>query len=280
MDRAAAAAPEIRAVDTGTVDRTRDLAWLADRQLLLLAAGRAASRRSAGCRATGCARAMAGRRELLALPSPEIADLVRNDPLGLFDLLRADLGGAQAGVNLGVTEGGYVTPRWHAAGSSSRDPARPPFDTAFSQRAVRSARAASASERGAPPPAPTPRTKPRPPLQVEFAGGHRIAVETEARGQAREHLEHDRIARADPAAAVRGLPQRRGWSRSAPLPSALALAIVLGALGLTGATLSAAATASAAMLFGLGIDGVVLLYVAYTRFAASGGAADGRRSAV
>ena len=35
-------------------------------------------------------------------------------------------------------------------------------------------------------------------------------------------------------------------------------------LGLAATTLSAAATASAAMLFGLGIDGVVLLYVVHT----------------
>ncbi len=49
-----------------------------------------------------------------------------------------------------------------------------------------------------------------------------------------------------------------------PLPSALALLVVLGGLGLMGATLSAAATASAAMLFGLGVDGVVLLYVVHT----------------
>ena len=38
---------------------------------------------------------------------------------------------------------------------------------------------------------------------------------------------------------------------------------MLGILGFTGATLSAAAAGSAAMLFGLGIDGVVLLYVAH-----------------
>jgi hypothetical protein len=49
-----------------------------------------------------------------------------------------------------------------------------------------------------------------------------------------------------------------------PLPSGIALAVVLGLLGIAGATLSAAATASAAMLFGLGVDGVVLLYVSYT----------------
>ena len=38
---------------------------------------------------------------------------------------------------------------------------------------------------------------------------------------------------------------------------------MLGALGFAGAKLSAAATGAAAMLFGLGVDGVVLLYVAH-----------------
>ena len=47
------------------------------------------------------------------------------------------------------------------------------------------------------------------------------------------------------------------------LPSALSLVVVLGALGFAGAQLSAAATGAAAMLFGLGVDGVVLLYVAH-----------------
>ena len=55
------------------------------------------------------------------------------------------------------------------------------------------------------------------------------------------------------------------------LPSGLSLLVVLGALGFTGAKLSAAATGAAAMLFGLGIDGVVLLL----RRAASSGC--GRR---
>jgi predicted RND superfamily exporter protein len=54
------------------------------------------------------------------------------------------------------------------------------------------------------------------------------------------------------------------------IPSGASLLIVLGILGLTGATLSAAATASAAMLFGLGIDGVVLLYVGHSLSLAEG----------
>ena len=55
-----------------------------------------------------------------------------------------------------------------------------------------------------------------------------------------------------------------------PLPSALSLVVVLGILGFAGATLSAAATGSAAMLFGLGVDGVVLLYVSHRLALAKG----------
>ena len=67
---------------------------------------------------------------------------------------------------------------------------------------------------------------------------------------------------ADSAAAVPRLPQL--WLVGVgSLPSALSLVFVLGALGFTGARLSAAATGAAAMLFGLGVDGVVLLYVAH-----------------
>ena len=73
-----------------------------------------------------------GRRAMLAVPSPAIASMVRHDPLGLYDLLREQLGGAQAGINLGVTEGGYV-----ASDLRSRlliaKPAQPPFDADFSR---------------------------------------------------------------------------------------------------------------------------------------------------
>ena len=73
-----------------------------------------------------------GRRAMLAVPSPAIASMVRHDPLGLYDLLREQLGGAQAGINLGVTEGGYV-----ASDLRSRlliaKPVQPPFDADFSR---------------------------------------------------------------------------------------------------------------------------------------------------
>ena len=49
------------------------------------------------------------------------------------------------------------------------------------------------------------------------------------------------------------------------LPAALSLLVVLGGFGFLGSRLSAAGTGASAMLFGLGIDGVVLLYVAHLR---------------
>ena len=99
--------PGIVRVDTGRVDESRDLSWLADHRLLLLDddhLGRALSRFSGD----GLVASLRGRRALLAVPSPAIASMVRHDPLGLYDLLREQLGSAQAGINLGVTEGGYV----------------------------------------------------------------------------------------------------------------------------------------------------------------------------
>ena len=99
-------------------------------------------------------------------------------------------------------------------------------------------------------------------LRVEMAGGHRIAVETEA------FIRRESIVNTFGSLALI-LPLLYFVFRSTwlvvvgSLPSALSLIVVLGILGFTGATLSAAATGSAAMLFGLGVDGVVLLYVSH-----------------
>lgn len=256
-------APEITRVDTGLADRARNLSWLADRQLLLLGEDTlpvALSR----LRGDAMRPALRSRAELLALPSPAVADMVRQDPLGLYDLLRQRLGGAQAGVNLGVAEGGYVTPDSRARLVIAH-PARPPYDTVFSRALaarledIRQSIAGSQAAAGDP----SASDELLPPLSVEFAGGHRIAVETEAVVR-RESI----VNTAGSLALI--LPLlflvfRSLWLVAVgPLPAGASLVIVLGLLGLSGTTLSAAATASAAMLFGLGVDGVVLLYVTHT----------------
>ena len=108
-----------------------------------------------------------------------------------------------------------------------------------------------------------------PALRVEMAGGHRIAVETEA------FIRRESIVNTLGSLALI-LPLlyfvfRSPWLVAiGSLPSALSLIVVLGILGFTGATLSAAATGSAAMLFGLGVDGVVLLYVSHRLALAKG----------
>jgi predicted RND superfamily exporter protein len=270
------AAPEIGRVDPGVVDRSRDFAWIADRQLLVLK-GRPLDEALARLRPRGMMDAVAARRELLTVPSPDVAELIRQDPAGLFDLLRDALGGTQAGFGVGVGGGGYVTPDGQSRLIIAR-PTRPPYDVEFS-RALSArlqeieASIGHAATSSSQPADATDDADPRPPLAVGFAGGHRIAVETEA------FVRRESILNTVESLALilplLFLVFRSAWLVAVgSLPSALSLIVVLGALGFSSATLSAAATGAAAMIFGLGVDGVVLLYVAHRLAVAENPAAD------
>jgi predicted exporter len=259
--------PAITRVDTGLVDPSRDLTWLADRRLLLLSTDDGRLERALDrFHGEALRESLRQRRSLLTVPSPSVVQMVRYDPLALFDLLREELGTSQAGVNLGATEGGYIS-----ADGRSRlliaKPSAPPFDAEFSRRLMTSVESStavalqSAQREGG--------DEERPPLQVQFAGGHRIAVETES------VIRRESIMNTAGSLALI-LPLLFVVFRSpwlvvvGSIPSAVSLLLVLGMLGAAAATLSAAATASSAMLFGLGVDGVVLLYVAYTHAVRSG----------
>ena len=256
------AEPAVGRADAGTPDETRDWSWLADRQLLLLSDKRLEAA-LARLRPGGMRSALLESRSLLAVPSDDVAGLVRQDPLGLLALLRDELGGAQAGLNLVGTSDGYTSPDGTRRLVLSR-PARPPFDSAFSRDLLERLDAMRGAARR--------KGDSRPPMDVAFAGGHRIAVETEI------VVRRESIASGVGALALI-LPLLYFVFRSAwlvtvgALPSALSLAAVLGALGFAGAALSAAATGAAALMFGLGIDGVVLLYATHHQ-AQAGGAAD------
>jgi hypothetical protein len=253
-------APEIARVDAGIVDRTRDFGWLADRQLLVLhdrylheALGRLSPE--------GLPKAVASRRELLTVPSAEVAQLVRQDPAGLFELMREAIGGAQAGLTLGVSADGYVTSDGRSRLVIAR-PRRPPYDAEFS-RALDARLTAIAASVSATTAAGLhgDNDDSQPPMRVEFAGGHRIAVETEA--EVKSQTVWNTVGSLVTILPLLFIIFRSLWLVTVgALPSGLSLLVVLGALGFTGAKLSAAATGAAAMLFGLGIDGVVLLYVA------------------
>jgi predicted RND superfamily exporter protein len=246
------AAPEIDRVDAGMADESRNAGWLADRQLLLLD-DRTLDEALNRLRPEGLSAAVASRRELLTLPSSNMADLVRHDPAGLFELTQKALGG---NAPIGI-DGGYVTPDGSSRLVIAR-PNRPPYDAEFSRALDARLRGIAAQQ-----------IQVEPVLRVEMAGGHRIAVETEA------FIRRESIVNTLGSLALI-LPLlyfvfRSPWLVAiGSLPSALSLIVVLGILGFTGATLSAAATGSAAMLFGLGVDGVVLLYVSH-RFAVAKG---------
>jgi hypothetical protein len=251
--------PEIIRVDGGVADRTRDFNWLADRQLLLFR-GPALDTALGRLRRAGIERAVAESRELLAVPSPDVAALVREDPVGLLTLLRQTLGNSTALPNLATGLDGYVTSDGSRRLILAR-PARPPYDAEFSRALTARLHAVEQDMAGRNArDADDPGQEPLPPLQVDFAGGHRIAVETEAIVRRESILN-------SVGSLVLILPLLFIVFRSlwlvlvGPLPAALSLVIVLGVLGFLGTRLSAAGTGAAAMLFGLGIDGVVLLYV-------------------
>src|SRR5262245_20265650 len=117
-------APEIARVDPGVADGSRDFGWLADRALLILP-GRLRDEAIRRLSSGGMAEAVAARRDLLTLPSAQTADLVRQDPVGIFNLMREGLGGAQAAVSMGVGPDGYVTPDGRSRLVIAR-PTRPP----------------------------------------------------------------------------------------------------------------------------------------------------------
>ena len=255
-------APEIARVDAGVVDRARDFGWLADHQLLVLH-GRLLDEALRRLTPDGMRAAVAARRELLTVPSPEVADLVRQDPAGLFDLVRDALGGAQAGFSVGISADGYVTPDGHSRLVIAR-PKRPPYDAEFSraldarlreiEQAIGGAAAGRHRRRQT-------RSRGRR-CSVQFAGGHRIAVETEAVVKRESIL--NTVGSLVVILPLLFIVFRSLWLVTVgSLPSLLSLVVVLGAIGFTGAKLSAAATGAAAMMFGLGVDGVVLLYVAH-----------------
>ncbi len=274
------ALPEIERVDAGLFGEGRDWRYLADRVLLVLSPERAkeALDRFGAARLPG---QVASARELLGVPSPEVAAMVRQDPLGLFMLMRDQLQGAAASATIDASRGGYVTKDGRSQLVLAR-PRRPPFDIDFSQQLFNQlARIERESFGATPHPALSPpagrgtmkMTRPLPPLKVTFAGGHRISIETER--EVRAETVWNTVGSLAVILPLLFIAFRSPWLVAVgPLPSALAILMVLAMYAVAHVTLSAAATGAAAMLFGLGIDGVVLMFVAFRQGISEGKSAD------
>lgn len=253
-------APEIAQVDAGVADETRNFSWLADRGLFLLR-GPALDAALARLARDGMATAVASRRELLTLPSSQVVEMVRQDPIGLTEIIGAALGSAAPGLTARAAAEGYLSEDGRHRLVMAQ-PRHPPYDSAFSHALGNRLQSIDTTVRAGAAARESLRVDVLPTLEVAFAGGHRIAVETEA--IVRRESIFNSIGSLALILPLLFVAFRSLWLVVVgALPSALSLIVALGVLGLTGATLSAAAAGSAAMLFGLGIDGVVLLYVTH-----------------
>ena len=254
------ASPDIAHVDSGFFGSGHDWSYLADRQLLLFDTRRlpeVIERLSPD----GMARALARSRELLTLPSEPLKALVRQDPVGLLPLLREQMSGGRA-LPVDPTVEGYVS-----ADGRRRllivEPTEPPYDTAYARRVLRQIDEARQALRAAPSDGwedDEPRVTAPP--RVEVAGGHRVAIETETLVR-RETIRNTAESLVAVLAILLVALRSPLLVLYGGVPIALASVVVLGLAAALAIPLSPAASGSAAMLFGLGVDASVLLFLRY-----------------
>ncbi len=256
---------EIGTVDADVFDPGKDWSYLQERTFALI--GPSAARAALGrLDEAGMREALLRSRELLATPSPAVRQLVQSDPLGLFSLVRDHFAGGGALTSIDVSRRGYFS-----SDGRSRlvlaTPTGPPFDSEFSHRLFErlagieaDARGEIAAAAGASGP---------PVLDIAYAGGHRIAVETEAIIKREATL--NGVTSVAAILLLLWLVFRSPWLFFVgAIPMAVATLGTIAINGLIRDQLSAAATGTSALLFGLGIDGLVLLYARYLEESESG----------
>ena len=169
------ALPEIARVDAGAFDPAKDWRFVQERTFALLGPDETravvSQLNDAGIRTS-----LERSRELLTTPSGDVQRLVQTDPLGWLPRLRDHFAGESAFSAIDMTRQGYLAPMV-AAGSSSRPlpvrrstvPSRIDFSTGCRRSKLMRGASATAGDPSGPLS-----------LRVEYAGGHRIAVETES----------------------------------------------------------------------------------------------------
>jgi len=260
-------APEIESVDTQLFEPGKDWSYLSDRELYLLGTDGAAAA-LARFRSPRLDVEIAHARGLLSVPSPQIKALVQQDPLGLLTMLRDRMGREKNVVSFDPAQEGYVSQDGYSRLIVVK-PKGPPFDTDFCKALFRRLSAVEATAR----------------REVAAADADAAAVTIQAAGAYRVSLEAEQLIRREGIVNSIGslvllllvvfAVFRTPWVMlygCAPL--ALAAVLTLGINGLIQGSLSPATSGSAGMLFGLGIDGVVLLYLRYLEERRAGKSAD------
>ena len=259
-------APEIESVDAELFDEVKDWNYLFDRELLLLGPDQVDAA-IARFSPSEMASALSQSRSLLSVSTPAVKAYVQQDPLGLLPLLRDRLGRGRALVDFDPTQTGYVS-RDGRSRLVVAKPVRPPFDTDFCKRLFArlanveaAARSARSEEEDAPAEGPVA-------VKVQVGGGYRIALEAE-RMIRREMIVNSSSSLVGLLLLV-FLVFRTFWIvLYGAVPLILAALLTLGLNGLRG-PLSPVASGSSAMLFGLGIDGIALMYLRYLEERARG----------
>jgi predicted RND superfamily exporter protein len=260
-------APEIESVDAQLFEAGKDWSYLSDRELYLLGADGAAAA-LARFRSPQLDGEIAHARELLSMPSPQVKALVQQDPLGLLMMLRDRMGREKGFVSFDPTQEGYVSPDGRSRLVIVK-PKGPPFDTDFCKALFKRLTAVEATARrdlavddpdaGA--------------VEIQAAGAYRVSLEAE------QLIRREGIINSVGSLLLLMLVVfavfRTPWVMLyGCLPLALAAVLTLGINGLIQGSLSPATSGSAGMLFGLGIDGVVLLYLRYLEERRAGASTD------
>jgi uncharacterized protein len=250
------AAPEIAAVDAQLFEPGKDWSYLGDRSLYLMDADEARGA-LARFRPPRLDRELEHARGLLSLPSAQIKGLVQQDPLGLLSILRDRMSRQKGFGSFDPSQEGYVS----GDGRSRMILVRPkgaPFDTAFCTVLFqRLAEVETAARRSVAESDPEARA-----VGIHAAGAYRISLEAER--LIRSEAVRDTIGSLVLLLAVVFLVFRSGWIMVFGLvPLGLAALLTLGINAWILGTLSPSTSGFAAMLFGLGIDAVILVYVRY-----------------
>ena len=254
------AAPEIDYVDAALFDSDKDWDYLLDRILLLLGE-EGAQEALEKFQPRGMELALARSRDGLTIPSPEMRSLVQRDPLGFLLLLRSRFADNKAFSQFDPAAQGYVS-----LDGGSRlviaKPVRPAFDTTFSERLMVKLTEIERHTRRQVEVRGQDTQEPLPPVLIQIAGAYRDAKEAE--NLIRSEMKTNAFVSLVLILTIVFFVFRSYWillcaATTLGLAGLLAMALV----GVAKGDLLAASTGGAAMLFGLGIDGIVLLYVRY-----------------
>jgi uncharacterized protein len=198
-------------------------------------------------------------RGRLAVPSPAMSDLVRQDPFDFLGLLRQRLSAANAFVRVDPTAEGYVSSDRRARLIIAA-PNGPPFDLAFSRHVEARLRAIEAAVRAQS--HDDADVADLPAVGIRYAGGYHLAIEAEK--EVRTEAVFNLVTSLGGILILLLVVFRSPWLFVVgALPMAIGGLLSAAVNGLFERNLSAAAAGASALLFGLGIDGLVLLYARY-----------------